>query len=171
MKYKKTFCLLFLPFFISAQEVPSLEKNLEIKAGIGDYLVNLNYEQPIGNSVIWDIGASVNSFYLKAFTNDDTKPDINFGLTSNFKYIYNRKKRESKGKSLENNAGNYIKAGVYYKARSDRYIPNIMWGTKSNIDKDFSFFAEVGLGSHYSYDGMFIPLNIGFTYSIPVFKK
>lgn len=164
MKNKKIFGLLFLPFFISAQEVPSLEKNLEIKAGIGQYLAQINYEQPLSEKVILDMGAGVNGYYLTL----DNGSSIKYSLTSNVKYIYNREKRFRKNKSLANNAGNYIKTGVNYNINDNVFIPNFMWGTKTNLDENFSFFAEIGIATNHA---LLVPMNLGFTYSIPVFKK
>ena len=164
MKYTNFIYLLFIPIFGFTQEVPSLTKNLELKLAIGQYYANINYEQPISKKVIVDFGTSLNGFYLDQNENKKTS----FGLTSNLKYIYNRERRAEKNKSLENNAGNYIKVGANYYINENVFIPNFMWGTKTNLDENFSFFAEVGIATNKEF---LIPFNIGFVYSIPVFKK
>lgn len=165
MKYKNFIYLVFMPFIGFAQETPSLTQNLELKLALGQNALNINYEQPVSTKVIWDVGASINGFYL---AEDDDASKNNFGLTTNIKYIYNRDKRARKNKSLENNAGNYIKGGFNYSINRNVFIPNFMWGTKTNLDENFSFFAEVGIATNHE---LLIPFNVGFTYSIPVFKK
>jgi len=164
MKNSSFISLLLIPFFGLAQEAPALTKNLELKVALGQYFANINYEQPISKKAIWDFGTSLNGFYL----NEDDNMEANFGLTSNIKYIYNRERRAEKNKSLENNAGNYIKVGANYNINRNLFIPNFMWGTKTNLDENFSFFAEVGLATN---NDLFIPFNVGFVYSIPAFKK
>ncbi|SHK74469.1 hypothetical protein SAMN05443634_103123 [Chishuiella changwenlii] len=164
MKYSNFIFFLLIPIFGFSQEAPSLTKNLELKAGVGQYLAHINYEQPISKKVIVDFGTSVNGYYLTL--RDEEKVD--FGLTSNIKYIYNRETRARKNKNLKNNAGNYIKGGVTYNINKNIFIPNIMWGTKTNLDDNFSFFAEIGFGANHA---LLVPMNLGFTYSIPVFKK
>lgn len=164
MKYSNFIFFLLMPIFGFAQEAPSLTKNLELKVALGQYYANINYEQPISKKVIWDFGTSVNGFYL---THDDDEK-ATFGLTSNIKYIYNRDRRAKKNKSLENNAGNYIKTGVNYNINKNIFIPNIMWGTKTNLDENFSFFGEVGVATNHA---LLLSFNVGFVYSIPAFKK
>lgn len=164
MKKSNFIFFLLIPIFGLSQEAPSLTRNLELKVALGQYYANINYEQPISKNAIWDFGTSINGFYL----NEDDNVKASFGLTSNIKYIYNRDRRTKKNKSLENNAGNYIKIGANYNINRDEFIPNFMWGTKTNLDENFSFFAEVGIAANNDF---FIPFNVGFVYSIPVFKK
>lgn len=86
---------------------------------------------------------------------------------SNFKYLYNREKRLSKGKGILNNSGNYIGFQIKYTTRrvfgstewdqsrdpQNRTLLNeVHWGIQRPLGQNFLFNFHLGLGFGADFD-------------------
>ncbi|MCR9229342.1 MAG: hypothetical protein NXH90_18125 [Flavobacteriaceae bacterium] len=72
----------------------------------------LDYELPLGNKLLisFGLGIGYSGAYdeITAIENDGFNYVIAPFLDTQFKFLYNRKPREAKGKSIMHNAGNFI---------------------------------------------------------------
>ena len=161
---RKRFCLsaLFLTTIIcygqekTETDIINLTKITFLNPGI-------SYEHRIGK---------LQSLYFQAFMNTSAgvsysssfgwNSDIYFdpALTAQYRYYYNAKKRESKGKRTERNNLNYV-AGIseitfsksrvsteHFNELNRRAITNIgiAWGIQRNYNSRFSLDLNLGLG-------------------------
>ena len=132
------------------------------KVSLGLQGAEFSYELPLGKSLLLEsaaglgVGMDVNrnkstySFYLL-----DPVPFVSTQL----KWMYNRKKREAKEKNNANNAGNYVGLQTKYSfghpnslALNKALLTDIHWGLQLSLGKKFTFNTNVGLGYMYDFD-------------------
>jgi hypothetical protein len=137
-------------------EIPLAKKwTVDLSAGIGGGSTS-------ANSFVWIINSS---------------PAIN--LKSEFKYIYNRKKRAEKGKNNINNSGNYLAFQTKYtskrlsKSKTEEPLHNTLltevhWGMQRSLGGNWLFNAHFGLGVSRDLDfndgGLYPALGLKFLY-------
>lgn len=163
---KKVIAFLILAFNlnISAQEV-SVEKSIfGVQTGFGVHAgIWFNNESKLSNTIALrsEIGLE------KDFTVGDHYDGAGFilqpVLTLEPRYYYNLEKRNSKGKSTNNNSGNYFSIKTSY--HPDWFVINLAdnvtktadlaivptWGLKRQIGTHFTYETAVGFGYRVVY--------------------
>ena len=155
MKKFFTIGILFLSNFLLAQTNDDVLTNFA-RVSLGLHGIEASYELPLSNRFVWEnslgigMGANVNA--SSAEFNFDFANPTPF-VKSELKYIYNIKKRESKGKNVLNNSGNYIGVQTKYSfGNSNVYdlnqtsLTELHWGLQRSLGGKFIFNFHVGLG-------------------------
>lgn len=145
--------LLFLSTIVKGQTDTSKLKSSQLKA-------NLNF---IGASASYELRIARNTtLYTEAMIDGGFNWSSNFGwgyaltpgVAAQVRQYYNLRKRESRGKSIRNNAGNFFTLGLQYRfdpIAYDKINNNAMlvftpaWGFQRNLGKRFSFETLLGL--------------------------
>lgn len=162
---------------VSTQDLPELSNQLRI-----NFLnPGIDYETVITKSTVLSLGGGVGYFgNLDELSGPTTDNGFQYVIAPFFdmqyKYIYNRKRRLEKGKSLLHNSGNYISLRGFWKGEtiaenvnrldSNDFMFGVTWGFQRSYDK-IHFLFDVG--PVYYFDTMdnngFFPvmvqLNIG----------
>ena len=148
------FALLFVHNLFSQSNF--LENQLKLEYNLLG--VGVSYETPISEKFLIDFGAGIGGGVDNA---ESYVWDFNSSLAAyfkgEFKYMYNREKRLKKGKSLENNAGNYIAFQTKYFTRrfseNDIFNPlnrailnEFHWGLQRSLGVDWLFNFHIGFG-------------------------
>ncbi len=130
------------------------------KIDLGFQGVGLSYEPRVGSKTTIDFAAGIGAGTVVSEDRIEQKfyvlaPSFYFGI--NPKFYYNRQKRIRKGKSVINNAGNYIGARMMFvagngssdsdKRTRNSLLFNIHWGIQRPIGQRWLFNAHAGLGS------------------------
>lgn len=149
------FCL-FLTAISSAQQNDYLDSFLRVNLGL--HGAELTYELPINKSnLVLESGLGLGLGYQTTGTND---VNYTFALEtpavffkSELKYLYNREKRSSKGKSIVNNSGGYLALQTKYSLGnntvfklSNALLTEIHWGFQTPLGERFLFNLHLGLG-------------------------
>ncbi|WP_445748745.1 hypothetical protein [Polaribacter sp.] len=153
---KKLIYLLMLFVLNLFSQEESLENQFKLEYNLLG--VGVSYEIPISEKFLIDFGAGVGGGVDNA---ESYVWDFNSSLAAyfkgEFKYLYNREKRLKKGKSLENNAGNYIAFQTkYFTGRFseidifnplNRAILNeFHWGLQRSLGGNWLFNFHIGFG-------------------------
>jgi len=167
---------LSVTFFAFGQsEEAKVEKSL-----LSVYFIPLKitYEQGLGKSNTLEIGGGLDG--ATWIENSGNLDQIKFGIVpfaeTTFRNYYNFEKRQSKGKRIAMNSGNYwgIHARYNFEAiagdtddqefRSFFIAP--VWGFQRNYNSQFSLGMDFGLGAGFNSDGAYfsplIRLKLGF---------
>ncbi len=172
--------LVLCSFFSFSQDKtsPALDKFTRINLGF--HGLEVTNELPISKSFVWEnslgigmgystIGSGVSyTLYLDAPT-----PYI----TSELKFLYNRNKRFSKGRSTMNNSGNYIGLQTKYSFGNtstldinQALLSDIHWGIQRPLGERFIFDFHIGFGYLSDFnleEGIFTPtLGLRFGYKL-----
>lgn len=161
MKKILTIGILFLSNFLWAQTNDNVLTNFA-RINLGLHGIEASYELPISKSFVWEnslgIGMGANINGKSAEFHFDFGNPTPF-LKSELKYIYNIEKRESKGKTVLNNSGNYIGLQTKYSfGNSDVYelnrtsLTEIHWGIQRSLDNKFILNIHIGLGYLKDYN-------------------
>jgi hypothetical protein len=147
--------------------------------------IGLSYEIPISEKWTVDLSSGVGGGYRVG--NDGLTVVLPFNssvaayLKSEFKYYYNREKRERKGKNNFNNSGNYIAFQTKYNSKrfslSKNKIPlentllnEIHWGVQRSLGGNWLFNFHTGLGYarglDFSNGAIYPTLGIKFSYKL-----
>ncbi len=173
-------CTLFSSIVCFAQENTSFLSSFG-KLNIGAEGYSFGYEFPISNKMVWENTFGLGGGY-RVF---DRSFDYSFGLdrpvtflSSQLKYLYNRRKKLNKGKKMINNVGNFIGLKTKYSfGKADTYNLNpsfllsAQWGLQIPLGNKFLFTPHVGLGYLQDLDtshGMLYP-SIDFKFSFKLF--
>lgn len=132
------------------------------KVSLGLQGAEFSYELPLGKSLLLESAAGLGlgmevykdnssySFYLL-----DPVPFVSTEL----KWIYNRKKREAKEKNNANNAGNYVGLQTKYSFGHNNslslnkvLLTDIHWGLQRSLGTKFTLNTNIGFGYMYDFD-------------------
>jgi hypothetical protein len=160
---KKIFTIGILLFsnFLLAQANDNLLKNFA-RVNLGLHGIEASYELSFSERFVWEnslgIGMGANSNASSAEFHFDLANPTPF-VKSELKYIYNIKKRESKGKTILNNSGNYIGLQTKYSfGNSNVYelnrtsLTEVHWGLQRSLGGKFIFNFHIGLGYLNDYN-------------------
>lgn len=161
MKKLITITFLTLTTFLFAQN-----RNDELvnygRLNLGLHGLDLSYELSITEKFVWEnslgVGMGSNVYGSSVeYIFDLIRPTPY--LKSELKYIYNFKKRLSKGKSILHNSGNYIGLQTKYSfGNSNESLLNqtmlteIHWGIQRPLGKKIIFGIHIGLGYIKDFD-------------------
>ncbi len=122
--------------------------------------VGLSYEPVVGAKTTIDFAAGIGAGTVVSEDRVEYKFYVlrpSFYFSINPKFYYNRQKRIQKGKSVINNAGNYIGARMMYVTSNgssnsntrtrESLLFNIHWGIQRPLGQRWLFNAHAGLGS------------------------
>lgn len=184
--------LLAVNLSLFAQSAETDEEPLRrlFKMELGGPGLGLAYELPVANR--WSVDVSmglgggyhiVNSFNSYKFQYLWVLNDPVIYLKSEVKYHYNRPKRLRRGKSLRNNASNYVAFQTKYTTErvfgstafdqlrdplNNTLLNEIHWGLQRPLGQRFLFNFHLGLGYAYDYDfgngGLYPGLGLKFSY-------
>jgi hypothetical protein len=162
-------------FFVScclrtlAQQLPT-DTSLKTltKIDIGFQGIGLSYEPRITNKITIDLAAGIGGGNYVSEDRADYRWSLlepAFYFIINPKFYYNRQRRLKKGKTLLNNAGNYLGARIKYAtgnhSTNRNYVTypallfNVHWGIQRPLGERWLLNAHAGLG--YAID-----INSGF---------
>lgn len=179
-----------------AQSVETTEEPLRplFKIELGGAGLGLAYELPLADR--WSIDVSTglggghrieDDFSGRTFQYTWVINDPVIYLKSEVKYHYNRPKRLRKGRSLRNNASNYVAfqtkyttqrvfgSTVYDQLReplNNTLLNEIHWGLQRPLGQRFLFNFHLGLGYAFDYDfnnGSVYP-GLGLKFSYIIFR-
>lgn len=153
---KKNICLFLLfPLWGTAQEQPESYKSSGVFE-LGPHGANIGYHLRIGEISFLTLETGFGGGYN---VNDDTASFVfNFSqptpyVKSTYAVFYNKKKREEKGKSLRNNAGNFIEVQLKYSFGNKNemdlntsLLSEVHWGIQRSIGNNFYFKTHIGIG-------------------------
>ncbi|GHA51962.1 hypothetical protein GCM10007103_35440 [Salinimicrobium marinum] len=132
------------------------------RINLGLHGIEGSYELPVSKKFVWEnslgigMGANVNA--------SSAEFNLDFGnltpfLKSELKYVYNINKRESKGKNIVNNSGNYIGLQTKYSfGNSKAYhlnstsLTEVHWGLQRSLGGNYVFDFHIGLGYLNDYN-------------------
>lgn len=149
--------VVFLFSFQLAAQDNTVQKMSKIELGLGG--LGFSYEAKISKGISVDMSTGISGHYhvddqsfkyVVAHSNDDLSPS--FFISVSPRFYYNLEERVSKGKSIQNNAANYIgvKAKYVSALRSDPgvFLANIHWGMQRNFGpaNRWLFNGMVGMG-------------------------
>lgn len=168
---KKTHLLTFFIFSVfnlTAQQQPqtaSVEKSIYgIQTGfLGIWVHN---ERKLSNSIALRGEVGLDAGLLGRSYSDDHQIDYVFTpvLILEPRWYYNLEKRLSKGKSIDNNSGNFIGLKISFNPDlfvvsnvNDVHVPNQLfvipkWAIKRSIGKHFTYEAGIGIGYHHIFE-------------------
>lgn len=176
MNMKKNFLL--LAFFIftfhavaqTTENTESIELERILKLELGLQGIGVGYEFPLSEK--WSVNLSAGlgggySVYASSFRSTFVINQPVAYSRSEFKYIYNRRKRLSKSKSILHNTGNYLALQTKYTTRRvfggttwdeitdplNRTLLNeIHWGIQRPLGQKFIFNSHIGFGYAADFD-------------------
>ena len=156
---KKVFLLITL---ITISNLFSQEESLEkqFKTDFNFLGIGISYEIPLSEKWTVDLSSGVGGGYRigSGFSAEWILNSQLAGyLKSEFKYYYNREKRQKKGKKTINNSGNYIAIQTKYNSKrfslSETDLPlenallnEIHWGIQRSFDENWLFNLHLGIG-------------------------
>lgn len=180
---KKTYILtLFLISFSSLfSQVDYLQNQFKLEYNLLGF--GVSYETPISEKFLIDIGAGVgggvdnSESYIWEFN-----ASLAAYFKGEFKYMYNREKRLKKGKSIENNAGNYIAFQTKYFTRrfsedmnfnplQKAILNEFHWGLQRSLGGNWIFNFHLGFGflRNIDKDYNLISPSLGIKFSYKLF--
>ncbi|MFA9191957.1 hypothetical protein AAGV28_11320 [Flavobacterium sp. FZUC8N2.13] len=163
---KKIIILLILGFNLkaSAQEA-SVEKSFfSLQAGIGSGVgIWIYNESKLSNSIAFRSELGLENDFTVGDHYSDTGFILQPVLTIEPRYYYNLAKRNSRGKNIAKNSGNYLSIRTSY--HPDWFVVNLndnvtktadmaiipTWGIKRQIRSHFTYEAALGLGYRIVY--------------------
>lgn len=129
---------------------------------IGPQGLELKYDIPFANNFILKASAGIGAGY---YVDDGTLTySFNFSnpvpfIKSQVNWMYNKDKRIEQGKSLQNNAGNYVGLQTKYSFGKGSYtdlnstlLTEIHWGIQRNLGQKIFFSTQIGIGYLYDFD-------------------
>lgn len=158
LKKKRTLasCLSFFAFFGFSQTTSSSDLDRFGRINLGLHGLEFSYELPLSKRLLWEnnlgmgmgmeasAGSASYTLYL-----DRPVPFVK----SQLKWVYNRNKRVSKGRSLQLNSGNFVGLQTKYSVGNSNLfdvnqalLTEIHWGIQRNLGKRFLLNVQVGLG-------------------------
>ena len=172
---------LFGLLHLSFGQTPKTEAKLSslAKIDLGLQGIGLTYEPKIFNKMIIDLSAGAGGGYdisERSISYDVIRPAFYFSVTP--KYIYNTRKRMTKGRNTQLNAGNYFGMRLKYVTPSDRktdlirnsVLANIHWGIQRAIGNHWLFNSHIGVGYgediDYHFGTIYPSLDFVFSYII-----
>ena len=178
--------IFFLVAFISLGNLFSQENKLQkqFKTDFNFLGIGLSYEIPLSEKWNVDLSTGIGGGYRigNGFAAEwviNSSPAAY--LKSEFKYYYNREKREKKGKNNLNNSGNYIAFQTKYNTKrfsisrielplENALLNEIHWGIQRSLGGNWLFNFHAGLGYARDLDfsnGIVYPsLGIKFSYKL-----
>jgi hypothetical protein len=180
---KKFFLLIAL---ITINNLFSQEESLvkQFKTDFNFLGIGLSYEIPLSEKWTVDLSSGVGGGYRieSGFAAEWILNSPLAGyLKSEFKYYYNREKREKKGKKNINNSGNYFAFQTKYNSRrfslSETELPlenallsEIHWGIQSSLGENWLFNFHLGIGYarnlDFSNSSIYPAVGIKFSYKL-----
>jgi len=163
---KRVIAILILTFNlnINAQEI-SVEKSIfGIQTGFGVHTgIWFNNESKLSNSIALRSEIGLEKDFTVGDHYDGTGFILQPVLTLEPRYYYNLEKRNSKGKKITNNSGNYISIRTSY--HPDWFVINLAdnvtktadlavvptWGLKRSIGNHFTYETAAGFGYRVVY--------------------
>ncbi|MEN1785928.1 MAG: hypothetical protein AAGF77_12410 [Bacteroidota bacterium] len=154
--------LLLLGYLGTAQSTASNGLEDLGRINLGLHGLELSYEFPLSKQFVWENNLGI-GMGMEAFAGSPTFTFYLYRPTpfikSQLKWIYNRNKRERKGKNSQYNAGNYIGLqGKYSFGDSDLFdisqavLTEIHWGIQRSIGGRFTFNLHLGMGVVTDFD-------------------
>ncbi len=151
------------------------------RLNLGPHGLEISYELPFSKSIIWEnnlgIGMGMEGHSSSASYTFYLDRPVPF-VKSQLKWLYNRKKRRSKGRSLHNNSGNFVGLQSKYSFGDSDLLDNnrallveIHWGMQKNLGERFIFNLHLGLGLMGDFDnleGVLTP-TFGFRFGYRIF--
>lgn len=169
MKYVAVYFLLsgYLGF---SQRTTSSDLDAFGRLNLGLHGLEVSYELPLSTEFVWEnslgIGMGMEaSFGSASYTLYFDRP-VPF-VRSQLKWIYNRNRREAKGRSVFMNSGNFVGFQTKYSFGNSNLfdlnqaiLAEIQWGIQRNLGKRFIFSLHLGIGALGDFDnsqGVFTP--------------
>lgn len=153
-----TFIIIFLILYASKVNAQKGQNTLVDNFGVDVHLIGLgvNYEKVVQKD--FSVNLSVN--LQGGFYGNDTDFNYIFGtyISAEPRYYYNRDRRASKGKKLDENSGNFIAAELGYASDiitlssennviiNPTFLAGIKYGLRRNIIKNLNYEFDFGLG-------------------------
>jgi hypothetical protein len=153
---KFIYILTFIFFNTSYSQYNDLENQFKLEYNLLG--AGVSYEIPISEKFLFNLGLGVGG----GVDNSESYVwEFNSSLAAyfkgEFKYMYNREKRLKKGKSIENNAGNYIAFQTKYFTRrfsedinfsplQKAILNEFHWGLQRSLGGNWIFNFHVGFG-------------------------
>lgn len=165
MKKLFTLFLILSTLFVTAQTQPPSVENSLFGAQTGFLGVWVHNESRLSNSIALrtEIGLDSNIFGGSAY-----EEDVNFLLTPVLtlepRWYYNLDKRQSKGKSISNNSGNFFALRISFNpdlfvisndenvSVSNQLFVIPKWAIRRNIGEHFNYELGIGIGYHHIFD-------------------
>lgn len=160
-----TLVALLVPNLTKAQALEKDDFRNLLKLEAGFHGIGLAYDFQVGSNARIDLSAGLGGGYHISNTKFSYRWDIGNPVIfakSHIKRYYNRRKRYNKGKSLRNNAGNFVGVMLKYTSStlgqqnffdviSDGAIQeavnfNVHWGIQRPLGRKFLFHQYIGIG-------------------------
>ncbi len=171
MKHIFLLILLFSGIHLSAQnKTPSgsksSQRDTENQFSINLLPPSLEYEISVGNKSTIDLLAG--SGFLYRYNFEDFGLEFFPLFQAQYRYYYNFARRLKKGKTINNNSGNYVTASLFLEFNNSelRGLIGPAWGLQRVYGRHFKLNFNVGEGYGFnsvdSYLGTIISLQLGF---------
>lgn len=158
------------------QNISPLKKQLQV--GLSFQGPDITYQTPIFSNFLLSLGVGgglmnvLTDSYEEEFGVSGKKDRVFSPFTRlSFRRVYNRSRRLEKGRSIVNNAGNYIafqnKLSFGGSVYGTVMINEFHWGTQLPLGNKFIFEAHTGLGMFNNIDMKVTKLfpTVGFKFS------